>query len=40
MGPLAVVERDYPAIAEKWSAPGPLVESLGPTTRASPPTPT
>ncbi|MFD4294943.1 nitrate reductase subunit alpha [Rhodococcus sp. NPDC058505] len=29
MGPLAVVERDYPAIAEKWSALGPLVEKAG-----------
>jgi nitrate reductase alpha subunit len=29
MGPLAVVDRDYTAIAEKWAALGPLVERLG-----------
>ena len=29
MGPLVVVERDYTAIAEKWSALGPLVEKAG-----------
>lgn len=33
MGPLAVVERDYGAIAQKWAALGPLVESLGVTTK-------
>jgi nitrate reductase alpha subunit len=33
MGPLVVVERDYTAIAEKWSALGPLVDSLGLTTK-------
>ncbi|KUH92769.1 nitrate reductase subunit alpha [Mycobacterium sp. IS-3022] len=33
MGPLAVVERDYPAIAEKWATLGPLVERLGLTTK-------
>lgn len=33
MGPLVVVERDYAAIAEKWSALGPLVDSLGLTTK-------
>uniref|UniRef100_UPI0008348B80 nitrate reductase subunit alpha n=1 Tax=Aldersonia kunmingensis TaxID=408066 RepID=UPI0008348B80 len=29
MGPIAVVERDYGAIAEKWAALGPLVEKVG-----------
>ncbi|MGF0319154.1 nitrate reductase subunit alpha [Nocardia fluminea] len=29
MGPLTVIERDYPAIADKWAALGPLVDSLG-----------
>jgi nitrate reductase alpha subunit len=29
MGPLVVVERDYAAIADKWSALGPLTEKLG-----------
>ncbi|WP_280339436.1 nitrate reductase subunit alpha [Nocardia neocaledoniensis] len=29
MGPLTVVERDYAAIADKWAALGPLVDSLG-----------
>ncbi|GAD83585.1 nitrate reductase subunit alpha [Nocardia asteroides NBRC 15531] len=33
MGPLVVVERDYPAIAEKWAALGPLVEKAGLTTK-------
>ncbi|AOW92376.1 nitrate reductase subunit alpha [Rhodococcus sp. WMMA185] len=33
MGPLAVVERDYPATAEKWAALGPLVETAGLTTK-------
>ncbi|VEG39072.1 respiratory nitrate reductase subunit alpha apoprotein [Mycolicibacterium flavescens] len=33
MGPIAVVERDYPAIAQKWAALGPLVERLGLTTK-------
>ncbi|OBG89036.1 nitrate reductase subunit alpha [Mycobacterium sp. E136] len=33
MAPMAVVERDYPAIAEKWAALGPLVEKLGLTTK-------
>ena len=33
MGPLAVVERDYTAIAAKWSALGPLVDRLGVTTK-------
>ena len=33
MGPLAVVERDYAAIAEKWSTLGPLVDNLGVTTK-------
>lgn len=33
MGPIAVVERDYPAIAQKWAALGPLVEKLGLTTK-------
>ncbi|MFD4441408.1 nitrate reductase subunit alpha [Nocardia sp. NPDC058519] len=33
MGPLAVVERNYAAIAEKWAALGPLVEKAGLTTK-------
>lgn len=33
MGPLAVVERDYAAIAEKWTTLGPLVDNLGVTTK-------
>ncbi|MGV0836009.1 nitrate reductase subunit alpha [Mycolicibacterium thermoresistibile] len=33
MGPLAVVERDYTAIADKWAALGPKVEELGVTTK-------
>ncbi|MDX5455671.1 MAG: molybdopterin-dependent oxidoreductase, partial [Rhodococcus sp. (in: high G+C Gram-positive bacteria)] len=33
MGPLAVVERDYGAIADKWSTLGPLVDTLGLTTK-------
>ncbi|MBF6498111.1 nitrate reductase subunit alpha [Nocardia cyriacigeorgica] len=33
MGPLVAVERDYPALAQKWSALGPLVESAGLTTK-------
>ncbi len=33
MGPVAVVERDYGAIAEKWAALGPLVDTLGLTTK-------
>ncbi|MDG5483666.1 nitrate reductase subunit alpha [Mycolicibacterium gadium] len=33
MGPLAVVERDYPAVAEQWATLGPLVERLGLTTK-------
>jgi nitrate reductase alpha subunit len=33
MGPLAVVERDYTAIADKWSTLGPLVDKLGLTTK-------
>lgn len=33
MAPMAVVERDYPAVAEKWAALGPLVEKLGLTTK-------
>lgn len=33
IGPLAVVERDYTAIADKWAALGPLVEELGVTTK-------
>ena len=37
--PIAVVERDYPAIADRWSTLGPLVDKLGVTTRASPPGP-
>ena len=33
MGPVAVVERDYAAIADKWAALGPLVDTLGLTTK-------
>ncbi|MBC7301623.1 MAG: nitrate reductase subunit alpha, partial [Nocardia sp.] len=33
MGPIAVIERDYAAVAEKWAALGPLVEKLGLTTK-------
>lgn len=33
MGPIAVVERDYAAVAEKWATLGPLVEGLGLTTK-------
>ncbi|PRC60632.1 hypothetical protein C6A85_17155, partial [Mycobacterium sp. ITM-2017-0098] len=33
LGPLVVVERDYPAVAEKWATLGPLVERLGLTTK-------
>ncbi|WP_230871340.1 nitrate reductase subunit alpha [Mycobacterium canetti] len=33
MGTLAVVARDYAAIADKWAALGPLVERLGVTTK-------
>jgi nitrate reductase alpha subunit len=33
MGPVAVVERDYAAVADKWSALGPLVDTLGLTTK-------
>ncbi|ORA61920.1 nitrate reductase subunit alpha [Mycolicibacterium elephantis] len=33
MGPLAVVERDYPAIIDKWLTLGPLVDRLGMTTK-------
>ena len=33
MGPLAVVERDYGAIADKWGTLGPLTEKLGLTTK-------
>ncbi|BDT87352.1 nitrate reductase subunit alpha [Nocardia cyriacigeorgica] len=29
MGPITVVERDYTAVADKWAALGPLVETLG-----------
>ena len=34
IGPIAVVERDYAAIADKWATVGPLVERLGLTTKA------
>ncbi|NLE79358.1 MAG: nitrate reductase subunit alpha [Rhodococcus sp.] len=34
MGPIAVVERNYPAIAEMWGSLGPLVDTLGMTTKA------
>ena len=33
MGPLVVVERDYAAVADKWSTLGPLVDRLGLTTK-------
>ena len=33
MGPVAVVERDYAAVADKWAALGPLVDTLGLTTK-------
>ncbi|MFD3595028.1 nitrate reductase subunit alpha [Nocardia sp. NPDC058640] len=33
MGPIAVVERDFAAVADKWTALGPLVEKLGLTTK-------
>ena len=33
MGPLAVVQRDYGAIAQKWATLGPLVDTLGVTTK-------
>jgi nitrate reductase / nitrite oxidoreductase, alpha subunit len=33
MGPVAVVERDYAAIADKWAALGPLIDTLGVTTK-------
>ncbi len=33
MGPLVVVERDYSAIADKWETLGPLVDTLGMTTK-------
>lgn len=33
MAPLVVVERDYGAVAEKWSTLGPLVDTLGLTTK-------
>ncbi|EUA04003.1 nitrate reductase, alpha subunit [Mycobacterium kansasii 824] len=33
MGTIAVVERDYAAIADKWAALGPLTERLGLTTK-------
>ncbi|MGN5239842.1 MULTISPECIES: nitrate reductase subunit alpha [unclassified Rhodococcus (in: high G+C Gram-positive bacteria)] len=33
MGPLVVVERDYAAVADKWSTLGPLVDKLGLTTK-------
>ncbi|MGE2689874.1 nitrate reductase subunit alpha [Mycolicibacterium pulveris] len=33
MGPLAVVERDYPAVIDKWLTLGPLVDRLGLTTK-------
>nr|WP_206040107.1 nitrate reductase subunit alpha [Rhodococcus sp. HNM0563] len=33
MGPLVVVERDYAAVADKWSTLGPLVDELGLTTK-------
>jgi nitrate reductase alpha subunit len=34
MGQIAVVERDYGAVAEKWHALGPLVDTLGLTQKA------
>ncbi|KGI67447.1 nitrate reductase subunit alpha [Mycolicibacterium rufum] len=33
IGPIGVVERDYTAIADKWSTLGPLVDDLGVTTK-------
>src|SRR5262249_21740678 len=33
MGPVAVVERDYSAVADKWATLGPLVDTLGVTTK-------
>ncbi|MGE0218611.1 nitrate reductase subunit alpha [Mycolicibacterium sp.] len=33
IGPMVAVQRDYPAIAQKWAALGPLVEKLGLTTK-------
>ncbi|MDA4109610.1 nitrate reductase subunit alpha [Mycolicibacterium holsaticum] len=33
MGPLAVVDRDYPAVIDKWLTLGPLVDRLGMTTK-------
>ena len=33
MGPVTVVERDYAAIADKWATLGPLVDTLGLTTK-------
>jgi len=33
MGPVALVERDYAAIADKWATLGPLVDTLGVTTK-------
>jgi len=33
MGQIAVVERDYPAMADKWETLGPLVDTLGLTTK-------
>ena len=33
MGPVAVVERDDAAVADKWAALGPLVDTLGLTTK-------
>ncbi len=34
IGPITVVERDYPAVADKWATLGPLVDRLGVTTKA------
>ncbi len=34
MGQIAVVTRDYPALAEQWESLGPLVDTLGVTTKA------
>ena len=36
MPKLVEVERDYSAVAEKMNALGPLVDTLGASTRASP----
>ena len=33
MGQIAVVTRDYPALAEQWESLGPLVDTLGVTTK-------